>query len=176
MKHTRLTGGPICLALALSACGSDTGRPTTPQPAAVQPTPLMGAFAIVQSDPPFGGTVLGAASDLQGTENLFVVLTTSSARMLTSAYFVLELLDGTTECIRTQIAYCRRSDGGVHGFYAPGESATYSCRFFVRDNQQPSCGRTFTTTRQRWILIDRATGETVVTQEAAGGWSFVFAQ
>jgi hypothetical protein len=49
-------------------------------------------------------------------------------------------------------------------------------RFFVRDNQQPSCGRTFATTRQRWVLMDRDTGETLVTQEAAGGWSFAFSQ
>lgn len=177
MNPTGRMGGSICLMMMLSSCGSEATHPTTPAPAAVQPTPLAGAFAVIQSDPPYGGTVLGAQSDLQGTKNLFVFVQTSSARRVSSAYFVLELLDGTTECLRTQIAYCQRYSAGAWGSYEPpGESALYGCGFFVRDNQQPSCGRTFTTTRQRWVLMDRDTGETLVTQEAAGGWSFAFSQ
>jgi hypothetical protein len=93
-----------------------------------------------------------------------------------AAYFVLELLNGSTECLRTQVAYCQRTDGGTNGAYNAGQAANYACPFFLRDNQQPTCGMKFTTDRMRFVLITRPTNETVFVQESTGGWSFAFSR
>mgnify|MGYP000931526719 CR=1 FL=1 len=159
--------------LASLGCGGQGGTPT--QPALPSPTPT-GSFTLVSSTPAFGGQVSGQNSDLQGTSGLTVTLQTTSLTAIPSAYFVLELLNGTTECLRTQIAYCTRTDGGVAGSYAAGESATYRCAFFLRDNQQASCGAQFTTNRMRFILQARGSNDVLLSQEAAGGWSFVFSR
>ena len=118
----------------------------------------------------------GQDSDLQGTTGLTVTIQTASSESILSAYFVLELLRGTTECLRTQIAYCTRTDGGRSGIYTAGAPAVYRCTFFVRDNQQPTCGTGFTTDRMRFILQTRGTNSTLFAQDANGGWSFVFAR
>jgi hypothetical protein len=157
--------------MVFSGCGSQgttPAQPTTPSQA--------GSFAVVSSSPAFGGTVFGQNSDLQGTSGLTVTIQTASSTSVSSAYFVLELLNGTTECLRTQIAYCSRTDGGASGSYSAGEAATYRCAFFLRDNQQPTCGAGFTTSRMRFILQARDTNSTVFTQETTGGWSFVFSR
>ncbi len=164
-----------CVIIGIS-CGSDAARPPTvsPTPTPAPTPPPAGAFAVLETVPPLGGTVSSDGSDLDGLSALNVTLSTSSTRSIASAYFVLELLDGSTECLRTAIAYCHRTDGGESGIYRAGEAANYKCTWFVRDNRQPSCGRAFTTTRLRWILMDNATRETVVTAESPGGWSFAF--
>jgi hypothetical protein len=162
------------LALTLSACGGDGVTPPPVATPAPTPAPAAGTFSVVSSSPAFGGTVSGPSSDLQGTTGLNLTIQTSSSGAIPSAYFVVELLDGTSECLRTQIAYCQRTDGGQSGSYAAGESATYRCTFFVRDNQQPTCGARFTTNRIRFILQSRASSETLFTQDVTGGWSFTF--
>ncbi len=155
------------------ACGGDAARPTvSPSPTATPPP--AGAFVVVEAVPPLGGTVTSPGSELEGLSTLNVTLSTSSARSIASAYFVLQLLNGTTECLRTAIRYCRRTDGGAWGVYRAGEAANYKCTWFLHDAQQPSCGRAYVTTSLRWILVDNSTHETVVTAERAGGWSFAF--
>jgi hypothetical protein len=161
------------IAIATFGCGSNAV--TTTQPSASS-TPAAGSFSVVSSSPAFGSTVVGDNSDLQGTSGLTVTIQTSSSTSIPSAYFVLELLNGTTECLRTQIAYCPRPDGGVSGSYIAGVPVTNRCTFFVRDNQQPTCGRGFTTNRMRFILQARGTNETLFTQDTTGGWSFAFAR
>ena len=175
MRATRLVIVSSCVIIGMS-CGSDAARPPTvsPSPTPTPAVPPAGAFAVIETVPPLGSTVSSAGSDLEGLSTLNVTLSTSSTRSIASAYFVLELLDGSTECLRTAIAYCRRTDGGTWGEYRAGEAANYKCTWFVRDNQQPSCGRAFVTTRLRWILVDNSTRETVVTAESPGGWSFAF--
>jgi hypothetical protein len=162
------------LALTLWACGGG-GAASGPSAApGATPTPPAGTFSVVSSSPAFAGTVSGPSNDLAGTTGLSVTIQTSSSSAIPSAYFVVELLDGATECLRTGIYYCDRTDGGTAGTYVAGEPATYRCTFFVRDNQQPSCGARFTTNRIRFILQSRPSLETVFTQEVTGGWSFVF--
>lgn len=176
MRITSAAGTVVLglLALALSACGSDGATPAQPIAPPTPSPPPSGTFAVVSSSPVFGSTVFGRDSDLQGTSELTVTIQTTYSGSIPSAYFVLALLNGTTECLRTQIAYCARADGGPWGTYTPGESATYRCTFFVRDNQQPTCGSRFTTNRMRFILQTRGTNDTLFLQEANGGWSFVF--
>ena len=93
-----------------------------------------------------------------------------------------ELLDGDTECLRSQIAYSSRVDAGALRSYSAGTTARYRCEFFVRDNQQASCGSTFSTNSIRLVLQDRSQfgsdmgPRTLFTGEASGGWSFVFAR
>ncbi len=164
----------ICVMIGLS-CGSDAARPTV-SPSATAATPPAGAFVVVEAVPPLGGTVTSPGSDLQGVSTLTVTLSTSSTRNIASAYFVLQLLGGTTECLRTAIRYCSRTDGGAWGVYRAGEAANYKCTWFLHDTQQPSCGKAFVTTSLRWILVDNSTHETVVSAERTGGWSFVFGQ
>lgn len=164
------------LVTALPGCGGQGGVATQPSsPSTPSPTPtLAGSFSVVSSNPAVGATVFGESSDLQGTSGLAVTIQTTSATSVSSAYFVLSLLNGTTECLRTQIAYCDRTDG-LSGSYSAGVPATYRCTFFVRGNQEPSCGARFTTNRVRFTL---QTGgrDTLFAQETAGGWSFVFAR
>lgn len=151
----------------------------TPQP---QPTP-QGAFAVVSSSPAFGGSVTGRDSDLQGTGALQVTFHMSYSESISDLYFVLGLYNGSQECLRSQIGYSRRLDGSPAHAYAAGTTAAYRSEFFVRDNQQPGCGASFTTTRIRFTLQDRrqvdpGTGQlrTLYWQEVSGGWTFAFAR
>ena len=171
---------PLCMALAAVGCGEggSVTEPPTPTP---QPTPL-GTFAIVSASPAFGGTVSGTQSDLQGTSGLAVTFQVTYTQSISDVYFVLELMGGNLECLRTQIAYCQPNGGPLRS-YAASSTATYRCEFFVRDNQQFGCGTRFTTDRVRFILQDRtlidpATNQlrTLFTQDASGGWTFAFAR
>lgn len=169
------------LVLALTACGesgSVTPPPTTPTPTP-QSTPS-GNFAVVASNPAFGGTVRGSDSDLQGVTSLQVTFHMTYSESIPDFYFVLQLLNGSTECLRSQIAYSTRLDPSPPRTYTAGTTAGFQSYFFVRDNQQPSCGASFTTNRVRLVVedIDPVTGQPrrLLTQEASGGWTFVFAR
>jgi len=171
---------------AVTACGGGGGGQTTTPTTPASPTPSpppAGAFAVVGSSPAFGATVTGPDSDLQGVSELSVTFQMSYAESISDMYFVLELLSGSTECLRSQIGYADRLDGGPPRSYAANTTAEYRCRFFVRDNQQPGCGQSFTTDRIRFILQDRTQLEpgtnelrNLLSQDASGGWTFVFAR
>jgi hypothetical protein len=101
---------------------------------------------------------------------------------ISDVYFVLELMSGNLECLRTQVAYCLPNGSPLRS-YTASSTATYRCEFFVRDNQQFGCGTRFTTDRVRFVLQDRtlidpATNQlrTLFTQDASGGWTFAFAR
>jgi hypothetical protein len=170
----------LCVALAAIGCGegAKVSEPPTPTPRA---TPL-GTFGIVSASPAFGGTVSGLESDLQGTSSLAVTFQMTYTQPVSDVYFVLEALSGSLECLRTQVAYCQ-PNGGPPRSYPAFSTVTYRCDFFVRDNQQLSCGSRFTTDRVRFVLQDRtlidpATNQlrTLFTQDASGGWTFTFAR
>jgi len=169
----------VPLALALTACGDEGVTTPTPTPT---PTPT-GTFSVVSVSPSFGATVSGSDSDLQGILGLEVTFQMSYPQSISDIYFVLELRSGTTECLRSQIAYTTRPDGGPFYSYPGGTTATYRTWFFVRDNQQAGCGARFATDRMRFVLQDRSaidptTGQprTLFTQEESGGWAFEFAR
>jgi hypothetical protein len=137
----------------------------------------------VDSSPAFGTIVTGPESDLQGVGQLSVTFQMTYAESIPDVYFVLELLRGDSECLRSQIAYAVRQDGGPAHSFEARTTAEYRCFFFVRDNQQAGCGRSFTTDRIRFILLDRTqldarTGglRELFSQDVIGGWSFVFAR
>ena len=178
--QSRITAWPLCLALAAFGCGEGGSVTQSPTPAP-QPTPA-GTFAIVSTNPPFGETVTGPQSDLQGTSGLAVTFQLSYTQPIADGYFVLELMGGSLECLRTQIAYCL-PNGSTLRNYAASSTLTYRCEFFVRDNQQFGCGTRYTTDRLRFILqdrtvIDSATNQlrTLFTQDGSGAWTFSFAR
>jgi len=177
-----LVGGLATASLVACGGGGSTSSPTpTPMPPTPTPAPA-GTFAVIESSPGFGATVVGPDSDLQGVSDLTVTFDMTYEESISEVYFVLALLDGTTECLRSQVAYARRVDGGAPRTYSAGTTARYRCEFFVRDNQQVGCGPTFSTNRIRLVLqdhsqIDPDTGlRTLFTEEVSGGWSFVFAR
>lgn len=170
--------------LALTACG-EGGSVADPTPAqtTVPPPAPTGTFAIVSSNPTFGGSVTGRESDLQGTAGLTVTFQMTYEQSISDMYFVVGLFNGNLECLRSQIAYSRRLDSSPAWAYAAGTTAVYRSEFFVRDNQQPGCGAAFTTNRIRFTLQDRkqidpGTGQlrTLHWQEVSGGWTFAFAR
>ena len=170
------------LAVALTACSEGGGSSTPVQAPVPQSTPP-GTFSITSSSPTFGATLTGRDSDLQGVTGLTVTFQMTYTESLSSLFFVLSLFDGTTECLRSQIAYSRRLDSSPAWAYAAGTTAVYRSEFFVRDNQQPGCGSRFTTNRIRFVLqdhnqIDPGTGQlrTLYWQEVSGGWTFSFAR
>lgn len=174
----------IVVGLALPACDEgETVSDPTPAQTTLPPPPATGTFAIETSTPAFGGTVTGRESDLQGVSGLTVTFQMTYGESLSELYFVLALFNGSTECLRSQISYSRRLDSSPPFAYAAGTMARYRSEFFVRDNQQPGCGSSFTTNRIRFTLQDRtrvdpATGQlrTLYWQEVSGGWTFAFAR
>jgi hypothetical protein len=172
----------LCLASVVTSCveGESTTTPTqVPTPL---PTPS-GSFAIVSSAPAFNATVTGRESDLQGISDLAVTFQMTYPESLSNVYFSLQLFGGSTECLRSQIAYSRRLHSSPAWAYAAGTTAVYRSEFFVRDNQQPGCGASFTTNRIRFVLQDRnqvdpGTGQlrTLYFQDVSGGWTFAFAR
>ena len=177
---TRASLGLLCLACIVASCGEGKSTlPTTPPP---QPTPS-GTFSIVSSSPAFGATLTGRESDLQGISGLAVTFQMTYPESLSKVYFSLQLWNGSTECLRSQIGYYRRLDSSPADAYAAGTTAVYRSEFFVRDNQQPGCGASFTTNRIRFVLQDRnqldpGTGQlrTLYFHDVSGGWSFAFAR
>ena len=163
--------------VVLNGCGgAGSAGPTaavvpTPAPA---PTPS-GQFALTTVAPIFGATITSSFTDLQGIV-MDVRFRASPPETVNEAFFVLALLNGTTECLRSQIAYCTRTEGGSGTSFPAGAFTGYSCRIFIRDNQQPSCGLSFTTNRVRLLLQERGSPRTVFTADADGGWSFQFAR
>src|SRR5262249_17728395 len=154
-----------------------TESPTPAPP----PTPP-GTFVIVSTSPAFGGTVTGSQSDLQGTSGLAVTFQMTYTQPISDGYFVLELMSGSLECLRSQIGYCL-PNGSTLRNYAASSTVTYRCEFFVRDNQQFGCGTRYTTDRVRFILQDRALIDpatnqlrTLFTNDVSGGWTFSFAR
>jgi hypothetical protein len=171
--------GLSCLAGVLTACGENGGT-TTPTPP-TPPPPPSGTFAVVSSSPAFNATLTGRESDLQGISDLAVTFQMTYPESLSSVYFSLQLWNGSVECLRSQIAYSSRLDSSPATAYAAGTTAVYRSEFFVRDNQQPGCGTSFSTNRIRFVLQDRTqidpgTGQlrTLYFQDVSGGWSFVF--
>ena len=162
----------LALAAGVVAC-SDSPTPTIPPTPTPTPAPT-GTFGVVSASPGFGGLVSEPESDEQGTSSLTVTFQVTYTGAIPSPYFVVVLLNGPTECLRTQVAYCTLTGGG--GTPSSFGTATYRCPFFVRDSQQPSCGAHFTTDRVRLVLQDRDTLRTVFTQEVSGGWTFSFAR
>jgi hypothetical protein len=156
---------------AAASGGGGSGGPTSTTP----PTMPSGTFTVLSSTPGFGATVTGAETDLQGTRTLTVTFQWTYSSSISSLRWVLELLSGSTECLRTAIDYSSRTDGGPRTAYVAGTSATYSSSFFLRDFTLPSCGSRFTTDRIRFILID-GSNRTLFTQDATGGWTFQFAR
>jgi len=159
----------VCAGIGASCSGSS---PTSSTPA--QNSNF--SFTLISESPQFGATVLGkGATDLQGTVGLSLTFQiTASSKPV---YFELHLLRAGTECLRTQIANSTptSSTGSTYG---------YSSTFFVRDNQQLSCGTTFTTDHVQFLLFnaDPAAGvstpgqvvTTLFTQNITGGWTFKF--
>lgn len=174
----------VGLGLALPACDEgETVSDPTPAQTTLPPPPPTGTFAIETSTPAFGGTVTGRESDLQGVSGLAVTFQWTYGESLADVYFVLALFNGSTECLRSQIAYSRRLDSSPANAYAAGTTARYRSEFFVRDNQQPGCGSSFTTNRIRFTLQDRSQVDPVTRQlrtlywtEQSGGWTFAFAR
>ncbi len=172
------------LGLALGACGEGgSGNEPTPVQTTTPPPVPTGTFAIETSTPAFGGTVMGRESDLQGVSGLTVTFQWTYGESLSDVYFVLALFNGSTECLRSQIAYSRRLDSSPSSAYAAGTTARYRSEFFVRDNQQPGCGSSFTTNRVRFTLQDRTRIDPATRQlqtlywtEVSGGWTFSFAR
>jgi len=179
VEHVRMRVASICLASALSGCNNDgVSTPTrgpTPTP------PPTGTFAVASTTPAFGGTVFGPAEamfgqtgDISGTTGLAVPIQITYSDSIPSFFFVVELLNGQTECLRAPNGNCDRTDGSpLLNSYAAGSSATFLCRFFVRDSTQPTCGPTFTTDRIRLVLQNEAR-HTLFVQEVSGGWTFKF--
>ena len=170
------------LAVAQTACSEGDGVTTPVQAPVPQSTPP-GSFSITSSSPTFGATLTGRDSDLQGVTSLTVTFQMTYTESLSNLFFVLSLFDGSTECLRSQIAYSRRLDSSPAWAYAAGTTAVYRSEFFVRDNQQPGCGTRFTTNRIRFVLqdhnqVDPGTGQlrTLYWQEVNGGWNFSFAR
>lgn len=163
----------IALALAaLSGCGgTGSAGPTLAAPSLTPPS----RFEIAVASPDFGVTIVSPNRDVQAIGDIGLIFRVSSPETVVNGFFVLALLDGARECLRSQIGYCARSDAAPTATFPADTFTVYSCRTFLRDNQQPSCGTSFTTNRVRLILQDRTTLRTVFTADVGGGWSFRFA-
>jgi hypothetical protein len=156
VEHFLIRVACACLASALSGCSNDgVSTPTrgpTPTP------PPTGTFAVASTTPASGGTVFGPAEavsgqpgDLSGTKELAIAFQMTYSESIPSFSYVVELLNGQTECLRAGSAYCPRTDDSpLFNSYTAGRSATFLCQFFIRDSQQPTCGPTFTTDRIRY--------------------------
>jgi hypothetical protein len=119
--------------------------------------------------------VSGQPGDLSGTKELAIAFQMTYSESIPSFSYVVELLNGQTECLRAGSAYCPRTDDSpLFNSYTAGRSATFLCQFFIRDSQQPTCGPTFTTDRIRFVLQDQSTNQTLFVQEVSGGWTFKF--
>jgi hypothetical protein len=170
MSDTRNATSRVVLVVGACLWASCNSSSTAPTPAGSPQS-----FVILSSTPAFGGTVFGRGdSDLQGTTGFIVNFqVVSSGRPV---YFTIELLNGSTECLRTQIAYSALTSSS-------GNTFAYTSNFFLRDNQQRSCGARFTTDRIHFILqsadpaLAAGTGAPVITlftQDVSGGWTFSF--
>jgi hypothetical protein len=184
VEHVLIRVACLCLASALSGCSDGVSTPTTsptPNTGPAPTPPPTGTFTVARTDPAFGGTVFGPAEamfgqtgDISGTTGLAVPFQMTYPESIPSFFLVVELLNGQTECLRTQGGYCTRTDGSpLSNSYAAGSTATFLCQFFVRDSQQPTCGPTFTTDRIRLVLQNEAR-HTLFVQEVSGGWTFKF--
>ena len=160
------------LGVASSACHNGSTTPTA-----------NANFTILSGIPPFQGTVLGTETTPSNCNTAFDAIGCEQTGNLTLNFevsydtkpvynvngapqFVIELMRGSTECLRTAIAYSTptTSVGNTFGFTVSD---------FHRDIGHPACGTSFTTDSVLFILSTNS-GQTLFTQAIAGGWTFTF--